>query len=265
VTNSANWSLTSGGAGSAGIPGLGDNVIFNASSDSGAGFTVTVGSRAACHNLTISGLDQAMILAGSAVLSIGGSVSFPASNFTTSYTGEFDFLAITTGKTITSNGVSFACAVTFDGVGGGWILQDAFTTTGTTTLNNGSMGLGSYTYTSRIFASSGTATRSIAFGTGQISITGNATTVWSCATLTNFTYSGTPTVNFTYSGSSGTRTIVNGSTGGTETNAVDFNITAGSDTWTTTGVVIVRNVNFTGFSGNASFFGTGFLSTLRSV
>jgi hypothetical protein len=67
-------------------------------------------------------------------------------------------------------------------------------------------------------------------------------------------------VNFTYSGSTGTRTISNGSTaGGTEANAVDFNITAGSDATTQTAGSVVRNFNCTGYSGAGGLFTSGFI------
>jgi hypothetical protein len=88
-------------------------------------------------------------------------------------------------------------------------------------------------------------------------LTGNGGTVWGLNTATNFSYTGTPTVNFTYAGSTGSRTINHGGTaGGTEANAVNLNVTAGSDGFNFGNAGIVRNVNFTGFSGTVSNFFT---------
>lgn len=68
-------------------------------------------------------------LAGSTALNIYGSLAL-VSGMTRTYTGAITFKAASTGKTITCNTVALASAVTFQGSGGGWTLQDAF--------NNGS-------------------------------------------------------------------------------------------------------------------------------
>jgi hypothetical protein len=97
--------------------------------------------------------------------------------------------------------------------------------------------------------------RSIAFGTGNINLTGNNDTIWQINLLVGWTYTGTPTVNATYSGGVGTRRITHGyfspTSGGDETNAVSFNITAGTDatTFAIDGDNHVKNLNFTGYSG----------------
>jgi hypothetical protein len=119
---------------------------------------------------------------------------------------------------------------------------------GTFTLTLGTLSLGSFTLSTATFSSNNSNTRVIAFGTGNITLTGNAATIWTTATITNFSYTGTPTVNATYSGSTGTRTI---STGGlTEANALNFNITAGSDI--VAGSSRFKNLNFTGFNGSVA-------------
>lgn len=80
-----------------------------------------------------------------------------------------------------------------------------------------------------------------------VNLAGNAATLYvgnaAVAMLNN------PTINATYNGSTGTRTITGG-VGITESNAVNVNITAGTDTVTLgTGNNVYKNVNFTGFSG----------------
>jgi len=81
----------------------------------------------------------------------------------------------------------------------------------------------------------------------KINLAGNAATLYvgnaAVAMLNN------PTINATYSGSTGTRTITGG-VGIAESNAVNVNITAGTDTVALgTGNNTYKNVNFTGFSG----------------
>jgi hypothetical protein len=136
-------------------------------------------------------------------------------------------------------------------------LSGNVTFAGITTLTAGTITLNNNTFTAAFFGSNNSNTRSIAFGTGQINLTGNGGTVWGLATATNFSYTGTPTVNFTYAGSTGSRTINHGGTaGGTEANAVNLNVTAGSDGFNFANAGIVKNVNFTGFSGTVSNFFT---------
>jgi hypothetical protein len=150
-------------------------------------------------------------------------------------------------KSFGANGVNFGSAAST----ATWTLQDNLSTsTGTVALNTGTLALGSSTLTCNIFSSSNSNTRAIAFGTGNITVLGNNTIIWSTQTSTNFSYTGTPTINFTYSGSTGTRTIRNGITGGTEASALNFNISAGSDIVLLTSSCYAKNLNFTGFSGS---------------
>jgi hypothetical protein len=129
------------------------------------------------------------------------------------------------------------------------------TSAGTLTLTAGTLTLNTFTLTAGIFSSNNSNTRTVAFGTGNITLTGNATTIWSLATATNFVRSGTPVVNCTYSGATGTRTINHGgSAGGSETNCVSYNISAGTDTITFTNSATNAHLNviFTGFAGALS-------------
>jgi len=174
----------------------------------------------------------------------------------TAGSGVFTFAATSGTKTIATAGVTFDNPFTFNGVGGTWQLQDALTSGSarTCTLTNGSLDLNNFTLTTGFFLASNSNIRSVAFGTGNITLTGSGSAIWSMATATNFTYTGTPTVNCTYSGAVGTRSITNGNTGasGTETNSVSFNISAGTDIVLFTATARVKNVNFTGFAGTLS-------------
>ena len=133
-TSTTNWAASSGGGTGASVPTAADNVFFDANSNVGTGaFTVTMAdSPRVCNDITISGLDGAMTLAGTSIgLTVSGSLSFPATNLTRTYTGTTTFNATTTGKTITTNGVAFGGPVTLDGAGGGWTLGSALTLVGT--------------------------------------------------------------------------------------------------------------------------------------
>ena len=252
ATNTANWSDSSGGLGGFSVPTAADDVYFDANSNVLAtAFTVTMANTPrVCRDFLASGLDGVMTLAGSAIgLTVSGSLTFQATNFTRTYTGTTTFNATTTGKTVTTYGVSFGAAVTFDGVGGGWTLGDAFTVAGatnTTTLTNGTLDIQSYTLSTGRFNSSNSNTRTIAFGTGQISCTGTGT-VWTTATVTGLTTTGTQVVNVTSTGS----TAITVSVGAlSEANSISFNFTGGTYALSWGGSnSAVRNLNFTGYAG----------------
>jgi len=67
---------------------------------------------------------------------------------------------------------------------------------------------------------------------------------------TGYSVSGTPLIESNYAGSTGTRTFNMGAT--TEANSVSVNITAGSDLVAISSGSAVKNLNFTGFSGQLS-------------
>ena len=126
------------------------------------------------------------------------------------------------------------------------------TSAGTFTFTQGTLTLNTFTLTCGRFSSSNANARTIAFGTGNITLTGNNATIWTTSTVTNFNVSGTPVINATYSGSTGTRRFDVGAAG--EANAISVNISAGSD------IIDLRvsagaykNLIFTGFSGSATF------------
>jgi hypothetical protein len=199
-TNTVNWSDTSGGSGGFSVPTSADNVFFDANSNVGTGaFTVTMANTPrVCNDFTASGLDGTMTLAGTSVeLNVYGSLFFPTTNFTRTYNDTTRFLATTTGKTITTNGVAFAGAVSFEGVGGGWTLGSAFNggggifqvTRGTfdTSTNN-------YAVTTGSFSSSNSNTRTI--NLNGSTLTFSSGTGWGMSTSTNATLNaGTSTIN----------------------------------------------------------------------
>jgi len=243
-TSTTNWSTVSGGSTVGLAPDSATNIVFDSGSDIGTGFTVTVGTSATCSDLTVTGLDQIMTLDGTAALTIAGSLALPATNFTLTYTGAITFSSTTSGRTLTSNGNTFSSAVTFNGIGGVWTLQDAFTTTGAVTLTNGTLALGSFTLTSTTFSSNNTNIRTIDFGTGKIVLTSNITSIiWSTPTITNLTISGTPLVETT-GGGANTKTINTGAL--TESNSISFSLLNTAGTVAFTSGNTVRNLTLSG-------------------
>jgi hypothetical protein len=251
-TNTVNWSASSGGAGGASVPTASDNVFFDANSNVGVtAFTCTMANTPrVCNDFLASGLDGVMTLAGTSIgLTVSGSLTFQATNFTRTYTGTTTFNATTTGKTITTNGVAFGAGVIFNGVGGGWTLGNALTvpTGNTTTLTNGTLDLQSYTLSTGLFSSSNSNTRTIAFGTGNITCTGTGS-AWLTTTVTNLTITGTPVVNVTSTGSTAI-TVTPGAL--SEANSISYNFTGGTYalTFLATSSNTARNVSFTGYAG----------------
>ncbi len=168
-------------------------------------------------------------------------------------TGQLRFWGYGNTQTITSAGVSLPLSIDVSKTSGTLQLLDNLTNTSTTAFNHvfGTLDLssGNRTLTCVAFNSNSSNTRSILFGTGNITVTGNAATVLAMNIANNFSYTGTPTINATYSGSTGTRSIRFGSTSGaTESNALNLNISAGTDI-VNISTSQFKNVNFTGFAG----------------
>jgi len=163
----------------ASVPTASDNVFFDANSNLGTtSFTITMANTPrVCNNLTISGLDGTMTLAGTSIgLTVSGSLSFPATSFTKTYTGLTTFNATSTGKTITPNGKTFANGVTFDGVGGAWTLGSALDcTTSTITLNNGTFDTGGYAVTAGALVSDNNASgRTLNLNSSTVTLTNSS-------------------------------------------------------------------------------------------
>jgi hypothetical protein len=201
-TSTTNWSASSGGVGGASVPTASDNVFFDANSNVLAtAFTVTMANTPrVCRDFTASGLDGAMTLAGTSIgLAVSGSLFWPTTNFTRTYTGTTTFNVTTTGKTITTNGTSAGVSVTFNGIGGGWSLGSALSTP-TLTLTNGTLDLAGYTTTHSLRLTTATGTKNLTFNGGNILCINLGTTAFNNAAPTNFTTTagtGTGTISMT--------------------------------------------------------------------
>jgi hypothetical protein len=244
-TNTANWSDTSGGTGGFTVPTAADNVFFDANSNVGTGaFTVTMANTPrVCNDFLASGLDGVMTLAGSAGLTVSGSLTFQATNFTLTYTGTTSFNATTTGKTITTNGVAFAGSVNCNGVGGGWTLGSALTLASSTdlTITNGTFdtsSAGNYSLTARGISSNNSNTRTINLNASSVLLSGGSP-AFNFTTITGLTFNaGTSTISF-----SSTSTTIN--SGGLTYYNVSFTSTALA-TPSITGANTFNNLSITG-------------------
>jgi hypothetical protein len=268
------WSLTSGGSVDVNnFPLAQDTALFDTGTTTG---THTIDAAWNIGNLDMSALNVAVTLAsGSTTPTIYGNLTLDA-DVTLTGTGAISFSGAS-NQTITSAGVTFTQALTINKpTTTSLILGDALTNNLAFTLTQGTLDLDDFNLTCLTFSSSNTNTRSIAFGTGKIVVTGNAATIWAMTNATNFTYTGTPTTEFNYSGGTGTRAISHGNTsGGTESNAINIKFSAGTDiaSLSTGGATAYRNIDFTGFSGtfdrnatfNMSIYGNLLISSTTTV
>jgi hypothetical protein len=195
---------------------------------------------------------------GNTAISIYG--NFKASTGMTRSAGAntYTFAATSGTKTINTAGVTFDNPFTFNGVGGTWQLQAALTSGSarTVTLTNGTLDLNGYTLTTGVFSSNNSNTRTLAFGTGKIVVTGNNATIFTTNIGTGLTVTGSKRVEISYSGSTGTRAITGVSTGAIEgTNLLDFYVTAGSDIVNFSGSRSYGTFDFSN-AGTSTFTGT---------
>ena len=199
ATGSGSWSATSGGALDATMfPLAQDTAVFPAATYPASGSTTTINA-----GYNIGTID--MSLRTSNTMTLATLTNLPSiygnwingTGTTLSGTGAITFAGRTTQQ-ITSSAKTFTQPITINSPSGTVQLQDALTTaTGnTTTLTNGTLDLQSYTLSTGLFNSTNSNTRTIAFGTGNITCTGTGT-VWTTATNTGLTVTGAGTISLT--------------------------------------------------------------------
>ena len=133
------------------------------------------------------------------------------------------------------------------------ITQIGSNTFGDITYAGGTLALGSYTLYCNSFIST-TGTRTVAFGTGNITCTGTSGTLFAYTPGTS-TITGTPVVNIPYTGSNAIAVFVGGAT---EAQSISLNFQSGTYPLTfLAGGTGARSVDFTGYSGTWTFTGSG--------
>lgn len=220
--NSISFNITAG-TGAIGIGGSGQGV-------KNLNFTGFSGSWSAV-NLTAYGniiLSSGMTITAGGTLTIGSAAAI---------------------QQFTSSGVNFDRSIVISGTACTFQLQDNLTVGSTrrVTLTNGTLDINSKTLSCGDFFSSNSTIRTLAFGiTGILELTGNNKAIYQTSNSENLTVTGSKTVNATYNGSTGTRTTTGGTTT-SEANAINLNVTAGSDSLSLQTTYL--NLNLTGFSG----------------
>jgi fibronectin-binding autotransporter adhesin len=189
------WSLTSGGGATGSTPTAADDLICDAGSST-ATLTLdgTSGSPNLCRSFTCTGFTGTLAYGTSKYITCGDGTAgqwLLASGMTVSGTGcTLKFASTTTGNNITWAGKQpgSGSTIIFDGSGGGWQFQDAFTTGLAVSHVTGSLDTNSKSVTAS-YSASGTGTRSLTMGTTNWN-TGSNTVGWNIADSTNFTFSG---------------------------------------------------------------------------
>jgi len=179
------WSLTSGGTGGACVPTPYDNVFFDTNSFSSSNqiVTLTYGD-SFCNDMDWTGVTNFPTFTGNGVeLYIFGSLKF-IPEMTVSTIGSILFEATSFGKTITSGGNSFHCSINFQGIGGGWTLNDALSTSAGIYFWSGTLNTNNQPVNCVQFYSGSYNQRSLILGSSVLTI--NALNNW-----TGFTFNST--------------------------------------------------------------------------
>jgi hypothetical protein len=195
-------------------------------------------------------------------IAVYGNWTFGANMVTpTTSTGGVTFASTNaTTRVITSNGKAFGgSSIVFSGVGGSWQLVGNLATSATNslTLTTGALDLNNYSATAGVISSSNSNTRSIAFGSsGKLvstyAVESGTSTVVNFGTSTGFTYTGTSRIEVSGAPTVCNRTITGpqATTGGTEANALNIYVTAGTDfIFLGTAARYFGTLDFTGFGG----------------
>ncbi len=180
-SDTAHWSLTSGGSGGETVPSIAEDVLF----DSASGIItdiVTIDASSTALTLTTTGFIGT--LTGTFDLTIASTVLIDAANIWT-YTGVLS-LVQSTGANLTTNGIVLDNLTINNTAGQSATLQSNTTVTNAVTLTQGTFNLNNKTNSFGSFSSSNTNTRVIQLGTATLTLSGTGT-IWDVSTATNLT------------------------------------------------------------------------------
>jgi hypothetical protein len=238
------WATSSGGTAVTGaFPNQTNDVYFDSLSSATA-YTATISATFSIKGIYIAGPASGNVtLAGSQDIFIFGSLLFPATGLTRTYTGNISFVSTTTGNTITTNGVSLSNQINFNGIGGEWTLGSALTNSSTININDGTFNSGNQSVTCQTFGSTSGRARTINLGSSTFTVS-----------FTSIDF--IPSTNLTFN--AGTSNIIHSATSGEfRTGGLTFY------DFTTTGLNVGFNRTITGSAtfnnytiGKASGIGT---------
>jgi len=172
--DTARWSTTSGSGSGAALPTSLDDVVFDAGSNATA-YTSTVNATSRCNKLTIAGPASGNVtLAGSSAIIIHDDVTLPATGLTRTFTGFILLSGSTSGKVLTTNGVTLNSSIVINGVNCEWSLGSALNNSATAvTVTNGLFALSTYNLTASNIISNNGNTRTLDFGSGTVDLSGS--------------------------------------------------------------------------------------------
>jgi hypothetical protein len=198
------WATVSGGAPGAGnTPTAADRAIFDAASNTTA-YTVTVDVAAVCLDLLFNAapsVSGTITWAGTFGMTISGSMTLLA-GMTRSITGTLTFNSTTTGRTISTNGVVLGNNLTFNGVGGGWLIVGALANSSASIIDllAGALDTNGQTISCGVIQTSGSLTRSLTLGASNVTLAGGGN-VWRMTSTTGLTLSAaSSTINISVAG-----------------------------------------------------------------
>lgn len=206
-TTTTNWSLSSGGAGGAGVPNQTDSVVFDANSNTGTNnFTVTLGTGATCFNLNTTGVDPitAMTVAGTANLSFTGLTFTLTNKVAWTNTGVIGFYTGSGEITFTTGGISIASDISIQTGFADVNLSGNLTLTGTKGLDivSGNFITGANAVSLSYFNLTGSnanyPSKGLDLGTSSWTVSGAGSGAWDCSNSANFSLFGSlATINMT--------------------------------------------------------------------
>lgn len=242
ATTTTNWSATSGGLGGASVPTSADAVIFDSLSNATA-YTVTcTATQLRCASLTMAGPATGNVTwAGTAPLAIHDNVNLSATGITRTYTGAITLSGSATGKTFTTNGVTFSSSITVNGFGCGWSLGSALTVSSLLTVTNGSFNTANYSASFTGIASNNYNQRTLSLGSSTITMVGN-----------NPPIDFPSVINFTFNAGTSLLLLNNASSNINSGGVTFYNVTFGATAFLTSTISGANTFNVLSFSGQTN-------------
>lgn len=244
LSNTANWSASSGGAGGASVPTSSDDVFFDANSGSGI-VDLPNTTVVPCRNIDTTGYTGTIRLFNSStsVLEVYGSLIFTPTFTFNAQNGTVRFAATDNnggaGYSIQSSGQIFRL-IQFSGVGGKWSLQDAFNVIGSITQTNGELVTNGYSVTSSTYVKSGTNTMVLNMTNTTWTLVNTSGSIWNVGSMTNFTLVSTGSTIYVGAATGNTRTIAGG---GGRYGILDYTIDKSVGTLAITGSNVFKKID----------------------